>query len=125
MRFLMRLILIGGVNLQPSDKQTAGLVWLNGAKNKQATWYRITQLGGGFKIVELAVDFTGVSANAWQGKDVLKIPDTIAMHDGGMEVAQGAHYLNLVGNTVSVTSGDTNGLTADSSTWGRFVYITN
>ncbi|WP_295728607.1 hypothetical protein [uncultured Limosilactobacillus sp.] len=116
---------MGGVNLQPSDKQTAGLVWLNGAKNKQATWYRITQLGGGFKIVELAVDFTGVSANAWQGKDVLKIPDTIAMHDGGMEVAQGAHYLNLVGNTVSVTSGDTNGLTADSSTWGRFVYITN
>lgn len=115
----------GGVNLQPSDKQTAGLVWLNGARNKQATWYRITQLGGGFKIVELAIDFTGAEFKQWESKDILKIPDIIAIHDGGIEIAQGAHYLNLVGNTVSMTSGDYKDLTADSNTWGRFVYITN
>uniref|UniRef100_UPI0035CF6615 hypothetical protein n=1 Tax=Bartonella sp. CL63NXGY TaxID=3243538 RepID=UPI0035CF6615 len=61
---------LGGVNLKPSDTRTDGLVWLNNARNSQATWYRTTELGGGYRIVELALDFTGISAKAWEAKEI-------------------------------------------------------
>lgn len=112
---------MGGVT--PSDVSDEGLVWLNGARNGQATWYRTTPIGGGHKIVELAFEVTGISANAWESKDFLRIPDNIKTTGGAIQVSQGAHYVTLNGTTLSIVSGDNDGLKDNSSTYGRFMYI--
>lgn len=108
----------GGVNLQLLDKQTEGILFVNGAKGDG--WYRYVQLKNG-KLVELRIKVTNIAIEAWHPTEVVKVPDIIKQDDSNLPSQAGVNWLNFVSNTVSVNS--TQSLSADQSVEGHFTYF--
>ena len=95
-----------------------GLLALNGATVDG--FYRYVQLKNA-KLIEVTINVTGVKLDAWESKDVVRVPSILEQVDTDLICASGVNYIRMVGNTISV--GTTQSLSADQRTVGHFVFF--